>query len=113
MVRCSGSVRGRHSRAPVPGSRVHSQLHALQAGDRDRVKRVARTNALPNPGSGRRAFVRFAIETLPQRTASPEEARAVLIAGGIITADGELAAEYRPAGDSGKLPASQLRQQRT
>jgi hypothetical protein len=45
------------------------------------------------------AFIRFAIETLPQSNASPEEARAVLIAEGIITADGELAAEYRPAGD--------------
>jgi hypothetical protein len=49
------------------------------------------------------AFIRFALKTLPQRTASTEEARAVLIAAGIITADGELAAEHRPAGDSGKL----------
>jgi hypothetical protein len=49
------------------------------------------------------AFIRFALETLPRRTASTEEARAVLIAEGIITADGDLAAEYRPAGDSGKL----------
>jgi hypothetical protein len=49
------------------------------------------------------AFIRFALQTLPQRTASTEEARAVLIAEGIITADGELAAEYRPAGDSGEL----------
>jgi hypothetical protein len=49
------------------------------------------------------AFIRFALETLPQRTASTEEARAVLIAEGIITADGELAAEYRSAGNSGKL----------
>jgi hypothetical protein len=42
------------------------------------------------------AFIRFALETLPQRTASTEEARAVLIAEGILTADGELAAEYQP-----------------
>jgi hypothetical protein len=49
------------------------------------------------------AFIRFALETLPQRTASTEEARVVLIAEGILTADGELAAEYQPAGDSGKL----------
>ena len=51
-------------------------------------------------------FIRSALEILPQRTASAEEARAVLIAEGIITADGELAAEYRPAGDSGKLQGS-------
>jgi hypothetical protein len=49
------------------------------------------------------AFICFALKTLPERTASTEETRAVLIAEGIITADGELAAEYRPAGDSGKL----------
>jgi hypothetical protein len=49
------------------------------------------------------AFIRFALRTLPQRTASTEETRAVLIAEGIMTADGELAAEYRPAGDGGKL----------
>jgi hypothetical protein len=49
------------------------------------------------------AFIRFALETLPERTTSTDEARAVLIAEGIITADGELAAEYRPAGDNGKL----------
>jgi hypothetical protein len=49
------------------------------------------------------AFIRSALEILPQRTASTEDARTVLIAEGIITADGELAAEYRPAGDSGKL----------
>ena len=48
-------------------------------------------------------FIRSALEMLPQRTASPEDARAVLIAERIITADGELAAEYRLAGDSGKL----------
>jgi hypothetical protein len=47
------------------------------------------------------AFIRSALETLPERTDSIEEARVVLIAAGIITADGELAAEYRPAGDSG------------
>jgi hypothetical protein len=41
------------------------------------------------------AFIRFAFETLPERIDSMEEARAVLIAEGIITADGELAAEYR------------------
>jgi hypothetical protein len=45
-------------------------------------------------------FIRSALEILPQRTASPEDARAVLIAEGIITVDGELAAEYRPPGDS-------------
>jgi hypothetical protein len=50
-----------------------------------------------------KAFIRFALEALPRRTASTEEARAILIAEGIITADGELAAQYRPAGDSGKL----------
>jgi hypothetical protein len=49
------------------------------------------------------AFIRSALEILPQRTASTEDARAVLIAEGIITVDGELASEYRPAGDSGKL----------
>jgi hypothetical protein len=42
------------------------------------------------------AFIRFALETLPERTDLTEEARAVLIAEGIITADGEWAAEYRP-----------------
>jgi hypothetical protein len=49
------------------------------------------------------AFISFALETLPPRTDSTEEARALLIAEGIITADGELAPEYRAAGDSGKL----------
>ena len=49
------------------------------------------------------AFIRFACETLPERADSAEEARALLIAEGIITADGELAAEYRPGSDSGKL----------
>jgi hypothetical protein len=49
------------------------------------------------------AFIRFACETLPERTDSTEEARALLIADGILTADGELAAEYRPADDSSKL----------
>jgi hypothetical protein len=49
------------------------------------------------------AFIRFACETLPQRTDSMEEARAFLIAEGIITADGELAAEYRRAAGSSKL----------
>jgi hypothetical protein len=49
------------------------------------------------------AFIRSALEILPQRTASTEDARAVLIAEGIITAEGELAAQYRPAGDRGKL----------
>jgi hypothetical protein len=49
------------------------------------------------------AFISFALETLPQRTASTEEDRALLIAEGILTADGELAAGYQPAGDSGKL----------
>jgi hypothetical protein len=49
------------------------------------------------------AFIRFALQTLPERTASTEEARAVLIAEGIITADGDLAPEYRPADDNGKL----------
>jgi hypothetical protein len=43
------------------------------------------------------AFIRFALETLPQRTASTKETRAVLIAEGIITADGELASECRQA----------------
>ena len=49
------------------------------------------------------AFICFALEELPERTTSTEEARAVLTAEGIITVDGELAAEYRAAGDSGKL----------
>jgi hypothetical protein len=49
------------------------------------------------------AFIRSALETLPQRTASTEDDRAILIAEGIIMADGELAAEYRPAGDGGTL----------
>jgi hypothetical protein len=49
------------------------------------------------------AFIRFALETLPERTTSTDEARAILIAEGIITADGELVAKYRPAGDNGKL----------
>jgi hypothetical protein len=44
------------------------------------------------------AFIRFACETLPERTESGEDARALLIAEGIITADGELAAEYRHSG---------------
>ena len=52
------------------------------------------------------AFIRSALQVLPQRTASIEDARAVLIAEGIITADGELAAEYRPADDSGKPQGS-------
>jgi hypothetical protein len=43
------------------------------------------------------AFIHSALETLPERTTSTDEARAVLIAEGIITADGELAAEYREA----------------
>jgi hypothetical protein len=49
------------------------------------------------------AFISFALEILPPRTDSTEEARALLIAEGILTADGELAAEYRAAGDSSKL----------
>jgi hypothetical protein len=49
------------------------------------------------------AFISFALETLPPRIDSTEEARALLIAEGILTADGELAPEYRPAGDSSKL----------
>jgi hypothetical protein len=49
------------------------------------------------------AFIVSALEILPQRTPSTEDARAVLIAQGIITADGELAAEYRPARGSNKL----------
>jgi hypothetical protein len=49
------------------------------------------------------SFIRSALQRLPQRAPSSEDARAVLIAEGIITADGELAAEYRPAGDGGKL----------
>jgi hypothetical protein len=49
------------------------------------------------------AFISFALETLPPRTDSTEEARALLIAEGILTADGELVPEYRPAGDSSKL----------
>jgi hypothetical protein len=51
------------------------------------------------------AFIRSVLETLPERTTSPDEARAILIAEGIITADGEWAAEYQPAGDSGKPQA--------
>jgi hypothetical protein len=49
------------------------------------------------------AFIRFALKTLPQCTASTEEARAVLIAEGIITADGELAAEFRQAASPAQL----------
>jgi hypothetical protein len=49
------------------------------------------------------AFISFALETLPPRTDSTEQARARLIAEGILMADGELAAEYRAAGDSSKL----------
>jgi hypothetical protein len=44
------------------------------------------------------AFIDSALKILPQHVGSAEEDRAVLIAEGIITADGELAAEYRPAG---------------
>jgi len=51
------------------------------------------------------AFIRFALRTLPQRIASEEEARAVLIAEGIITADGELAAEFRQAASPAQLSA--------
>jgi uncharacterized protein (UPF0548 family) len=39
------------------------------------------------------AFIRFAYETLPDRPDSGEDARAILIAEGIITVDGELASE--------------------
>jgi hypothetical protein len=49
------------------------------------------------------AFIDSALEILPQRIDYAEEDRAVLIAEGIITTDGELAPEYRSAGDSGKL----------
>jgi hypothetical protein len=57
------------------------------------------------------AFIRFALRTLPQRIASEEEARAVLIAEGIITANGELAAEYRPAVTAASYSASRRAQQ--
>jgi hypothetical protein len=53
------------------------------------------------------AFINSALETLPPRRVPTEDARALLIAEGIITADGELAAEYRPAGRlaaGGRLP---------
>jgi hypothetical protein len=49
------------------------------------------------------AFICFTLETSPPRTDSTEEAHALLIAKGIITAYGELAPEYRATGDSGKL----------
>jgi hypothetical protein len=49
------------------------------------------------------AFIDSALEILPQRIDCAEEDRAVLIAEGIITTDGELATEYRSTGDSGKL----------
>jgi hypothetical protein len=54
------------------------------------------------------AFIRFALKTLPPRTASTEEARAVLIAEGIITADGELAAEFRQAATPAQLSGYDL-----
>jgi hypothetical protein len=91
---------------PVAG--VNQAFYALMRWRR-RGRVIAKGYARREVGSGvmRRqeldAFIRFALETLPQRTASTEEARAVLIAEGIITVGGDLAAEYRPAGDSGKL----------
>jgi hypothetical protein len=57
------------------------------------------------------AFIRFASETLPERTDSGEDARAVLIAEKIITADGELAAQYRSAGHSASYRTSRRAQQ--
>jgi hypothetical protein len=74
-----------------------------------RWRRIAKGYTRRKVGSGTTtrqgldAFIRSSLETFAQRTASAQEARAVLIAEGIITADGELAAEYRPGGDSGKL----------
>jgi hypothetical protein len=55
------------------------------------------------------AFIDSALKMLPQRVGSAEADRAILIAEGIITADGELAAEYQPAGDSRQ--ATSLRSQ--
>ena len=54
------------------------------------------------------AFIPFALKTLPPRTTSTQEARAVLIAEGIITADGELAAEFRQAAIPAQLSGYDL-----
>jgi hypothetical protein len=68
-----------------------------------RWRRRGRVIANGNTQQELDAFICFALKTLPERVDSMEDARALLIAEGIITADGELAAEYLPAGDSGKL----------
>jgi hypothetical protein len=54
------------------------------------------------------AFIDSALKILPQHVGSAEEDRAVLIAEGIITADRELAAEYRQAGTPAQLSGYDL-----